>query len=150
MDGNKLRLKMCLLLQSVNENMHQRIRRLVGQARTLLCPVRVSCTECTKHVLLALTSYIFLSFRFVTIIGMVAQAAKDKVAISIDNILGGFDEILHLLYQYEINAGGGGRCLEDRELRMITVTLSMYTITAVLVSVYLRFVVVCCYLFFII
>lgn len=67
---------MCLLLQSVNENMHQRIRRLDGQARTLLCPVRVSCTECTKHVLLALTSYIyFLSFRFVVIIGMAAQAA---------------------------------------------------------------------------
>ena len=31
---------------------------------------------------------------------------EDEVAISIDNILGGFDEILHSQYQYEINAGG--------------------------------------------
>ena len=73
-DGNKLRLKMCLLLQRpvprtenhVNENMHRRIRWLDGQGHTLLCPVRVSRTECTKHVLLALTSYFYsLSFRFV-------------------------------------------------------------------------------------
>ena len=63
---------MCLLLQSVNENMLRRIRRLDGQARIL----RVSWTECTKHILLALTSYIyFLSFIFVVIIGMAAQAA---------------------------------------------------------------------------
>ena len=31
---------------------------------------------------------------------------EDEVGISIDNILGGFDKILHPQYQYEINAGG--------------------------------------------
>ena len=83
-DGNKLRLKMCLLLQRpvprtenhVNENMHRRIRWLDGQGHTLLCPVRVSCTECTKHVLVSTYFLLyFLSFRFVLIIGMAAQAA---------------------------------------------------------------------------